>query len=248
MNGRRYPALATAFDGVKFRARDATTVKAFWTFAGGVIDARDKPRPLLHKALSRLNMALRLTAVISTNVDGFETDEREQNFLPEDKVLRLHGRCYQVQCNGHTVPLTREMAEILATHGSFDFTDCPKCAEVPERSTGREHLSRQAAARRLTMPDMAFFDDPTKNELGDEEQKRFDELFNGRLQPRLVFIIGSSLRNAALKQALQRLENASLYVIDPHPNASHRALKGATILSITAEEWAHRILAHLDKA
>jgi NAD-dependent SIR2 family protein deacetylase len=246
-NGHRSANLATAFDRVKFHAKDPAAIKTFWNFAKDILTAREKPRPLLHQALSKLNTALRLTAVVSTNVDGFETDERDRDFLPEDKVLRLHGRCYEVQCNGHTVPLTHEMADTLAVQGSFEFPDCPKCAELLERGTGYELLSKQAAARHLTMPDMTFSDDSVNNEIGGEEQAKLNELFFGKLQPRLVFIIGSSLNNALLMQAVQKLENARLYVIDPHPSANQLALEGATIISTTAEKWARRILTYLSE-
>jgi NAD-dependent SIR2 family protein deacetylase len=196
--------------------------------------------------LARLNSVCRLDSVVSTNVDGLETDASAEGSLPEDKVLRLHGRLYEVKCKGHTVPLTMEMALALAKQEPIDLSNCAKCnqdAALP--NTGREHLARPSANRQPHAPPMAFYEDVEDTGLSDADQKWFDELFNGDRIPDLVFIIGSSLRGRDLKRALLGL-TVPMYIVDTSPSSHHRELKTATIIQTTAEEWAKRVNGHLD--
>jgi NAD-dependent SIR2 family protein deacetylase len=183
--------------------------------------------------------------VVTTNVDGLETDSRESDFLPEDKVLRLHGRLYELQCKGHTIPLTDEMATALANQQPVVCDICEK--EPATQANGREHLARPSADRKQPAPPMLFYNDPGDNSLGDADQEMFNSLFHGIqiTKPDLVFVIGSSLTNAMLRNALSSLENATIYIVNPSLNANNR-IPNAIVIQATADEWARRVNVYLD--
>lgn len=196
--------------------------------------------------LSRLSRLHRLKAVVTTNVDGLETDSRIPGFLADSKVLRLHGVVYELKCHGHTVPLTVEMANALADKQPVDLSNCAQCSKQEATgNNGRQHLKRSSATP-PPAPPMRFFDDSEDIDLGDAEQAMFTDIFKVPHLPPLVFVIGSSLRNRDLKKALLGLVDfASIYIVDPLPNKNHKEFLRATIIRATADEWATRVNASL---
>jgi len=204
---------------------------------------------LFHRVLSQLFDAHRLGAIVSTNVDGLETDKRVENFLPESKVLRLHGRIYELECKGHTAPLTVEMARALAKRELVELPNCSQCTEEGMKANERGHLKRRTAKQQPPAPAMRFFDDYGDLQLGDEEHTMFSDIFGGKLTPDLVFIIGSSLRSQDLRKALHKVkESATTYIVDSSPNQHHREFEDAITIHTTAEKWAARVDAHLNLA
>lgn len=248
-NGRRTVKAQQAFNGELFHRRDKDTVRSLWEFAGAVLAIRQQPRPLFHRVLSRLERVRRLTAVVTTNVDGLETDPHNPEFLPEGKVLRLHGVVYEVKCTGHSVPLTVEMASALALDQPVDPPPCPQCPDKEaKKKNGREHLSRDSATYKPLVPAMTFFDHVGDTELGDAQQALFDKVFNPTPHLGLFFIIGSSLRNACLKKALLKVQrSAKIYIVDPLHNTNHREFTEAVTICTTAEEWATRVGVYLSR-
>jgi NAD-dependent SIR2 family protein deacetylase len=139
-----------------------------------------------------------------------------------------------------------DIAKALAADYLFKLPDCNKCAG---RSNPRAHLTRASPTQGPTQPAITFFNDLVQNHLDDEQQARFNEIFSGKAQPSLVFVIGSSLKNLGLTSALRNLANATIYIVDPHPTAVHRSfpVDRTVIITASAEEWAQRVNAHMDK-
>lgn len=232
---------------------------SLWSLASEILQARERPRPMLHTLLNLLAQRSCLTAIITTNIDGLEI--MNDSLLPEeakgyawadggwlhqhpDLLLALHGSITEAFCSSCKVERFSLNRESVAQLIEGSHPPCQQCSTRPRFSANRGAFWR---------PDITFYEDSHEGlraESDDEDYEggagtiplgrpdRYRMMMSDASKINSLFIIGSSLSSKQLCRDLSALikEGVKAFIINPHPPSQLARLANRTsITSIKVE-------------